>query len=121
MQNGTAGGNGGSGLGLSLSGPRISDPGKPWRGEGETGPDEDARRTARVLVVDDEPHVRSMMGSTLERHGYDVKMVSSGREALEALEKESFDLILTDIVMQDVNGIALLESVHGAASAICRW
>jgi putative nucleotidyltransferase with HDIG domain len=54
-----------------------------------------------------------MMNSTLERHGYTVKMVASGREAMAAIEKESYDLILTDIVMQDVNGIALLESVHG--------
>ena len=100
-------------MGLSLSGPRASGPGKPWRGEGELGLGEDARRKARVLVVDDEFHVRSMMSSTLERHGYTVKMVSSGREAMAAIDKESYDLILTDIVMQDVNGIALLESVHG--------
>lgn len=100
-------------MGLSLSGPRASDPVKPARRELEVSPGEDARRTARVLVVDDELHVRSMMSSTLERHGYAVKMVSSGREALAVIEKESYDLILTDIVMQDVNGIALLESVHG--------
>lgn len=53
-----------------------------------------------------------MVGSTLERHGYDVKLASSGREALEILALSSFDLVLTDIVMQDINGIALLERVH---------
>lgn len=71
-----------------------------------------AKRKPRVLVVDDEPQVRSMIGSTLERHGFDVEMARSGRGALDVLESGSFDLILTDIVMQDVNGIALLESVH---------
>ncbi len=70
------------------------------------------RRTSRILVVDDETHVRAMMGSTLERQGYEVQMASSGREALEALELNAFDLVLTDIVMQDVNGIALLEQIH---------
>lgn len=53
-----------------------------------------------------------MMGSTLERQGYEVVLASSGREALESLELNSFDLVLTDIVMQDVNGIALLERIH---------
>jgi putative nucleotidyltransferase with HDIG domain len=71
-----------------------------------------ARKTARVLVVDDETHVRAMMGSTLERQGYEVQLASSGREALETLELNTFDLVLTDIVMQDVNGIALLERIH---------
>jgi len=63
--------------------------------------------------VDDEAHVRSMIGVTLERQGYDVQMAGCGREALEVLERNAFDLVLTDIVMQDGNGIALLERVHG--------
>jgi putative nucleotidyltransferase with HDIG domain len=69
-------------------------------------------KAARILVVDDESHVRTMVGSTLERNGHVIKLASSGREALEALSKETFDLVLTDIVMQDVNGITLLERVH---------
>ena len=44
------------------------------------------RRSARILVVDDETHVRAMMGSTLERQGYEVQLASSGREAIETLE-----------------------------------
>jgi putative nucleotidyltransferase with HDIG domain len=71
-----------------------------------------ARKTARILVVDDETHVRAMVGSTLERQGFEVQLASSGREALETLELGNFDLVLTDIVMQDVNGIALLERIH---------
>ena len=70
------------------------------------------RRSARILVVDDEPHIRSMVGITLERHGYDVQMAASGREGLEILEHNSFDLVLTDIVMQDGNGIAVLDRIH---------
>jgi DNA-binding response OmpR family regulator len=70
-------------------------------------------RTARILVVDDEPHVRTMIGSTLERHGYTVQLASSGREGLEILERDAFDLVLTDIVMQDGNGITLLDRIHG--------
>ncbi len=72
-----------------------------------------ARRPARVLVVDDENHVRSMIGAALERQGYDVQLASSGREALELLSRDSFDLVLADIVMQDGNGIFLLDRIHG--------
>jgi putative nucleotidyltransferase with HDIG domain len=72
-----------------------------------------SRRTARILVVDDEDHVRSMIGATLERQGYDVQLAAGGRDALELLEQNSFDLVLTDIVMQDGNGIVLLDRVHG--------
>jgi putative nucleotidyltransferase with HDIG domain len=70
------------------------------------------RRRARILVVDDEAHIRAMIGATLERHGYDVQLASCGRDAYESLELNTFDLVLTDIVMQDGNGIALLERVH---------
>jgi putative nucleotidyltransferase with HDIG domain len=54
-----------------------------------------------------------MIGATLERQGFDVQLAASGREALEILELNSFDLVLTDIVMQDGNGIALLDRIHG--------
>jgi putative nucleotidyltransferase with HDIG domain len=70
------------------------------------------RKSARILVVDDEAHVRSMMGSTLERHGYDVQLASSGNDALDLLDQNAFDLVLTDIVMQDGNGIAVLDRIH---------
>ena len=70
-------------------------------------------RAARILIVDDESHIRSMMGATLERQGYDVQLASSGHEAMDIMEGSTFDLVLTDIVMQDGNGIALLERIRG--------
>ncbi len=72
----------------------------------------DTHRKPRILVVDDEAPVRSMMGSALKRQGYEIHLVSSGRDALEALALNAFDLVLTDIVMQDVNGVVLLERIH---------
>jgi putative nucleotidyltransferase with HDIG domain len=62
--------------------------------------------------VDDEAHVRSMIGATLERQGYNVQLASSGREAVDTLDRNTFELVLTDIVMQEGNGIALLELIH---------
>jgi putative nucleotidyltransferase with HDIG domain len=69
-------------------------------------------RPARILVVDDEEPVRVMIGATLERQGHEVQFASSGREALAALEQSVFDLVLTDIVMKDGNGIVLLERIR---------
>ena len=69
-------------------------------------------KPARILVVDDEAHVRSMIAATLDRQGYDVVLASGGREAIEFLDKGSFELILTDIVMQEGNGLVLLERIH---------
>ena len=71
-----------------------------------------ARKPARILVVDDEAHVRSMIAATLERQGYDIVLASGGREAIDSLDSNSFELILTDIVMQEGNGLALLERIH---------
>lgn len=70
------------------------------------------RRAPRVLIVDDEDHVRAMIGATLERQGHKVHLASGGREASELLDSDSFDLVLTDIVMKDGNGIALLDRIH---------
>jgi len=70
-------------------------------------------RAPQILVVDDENPVRAMIGATLERQGYHVQLAASGREATEVLERVPFDLVLTDIVMQDGNGIALLERIRG--------
>lgn len=70
------------------------------------------RKAGRILVVDDEAQVRIMIGATLEHQGYEVELAGNSGEALEALELNTFELVLTDIVMQGGNGIALLERIH---------
>ncbi len=74
--------------------------------------DSRTRRPARILVVDDESPVRSMIGASLQRQGYDVQQAVSGSQAIEMLAQVPYDLVLTDIVMQDGNGLALLERIH---------
>lgn len=102
----------GSGLAANLADLGGMDPTRPQAGGGESRAGMRAYRTARILVVDDEAPVRSMIGATLERQGYEVHLAVSGSQAMETLAGNSFDLILTDIVMQDGNGIALLERIH---------
>ncbi|HEX7728043.1 MAG TPA: HD domain-containing phosphohydrolase [Terracidiphilus sp.] len=71
-----------------------------------------SRYVARVLIVDDEAHVRSMIGATLEHQGYEVHLATGGVEAADRLERNAYDLVLTDIVMQEGSGITLLERIH---------
>ena len=70
-------------MALNLAGPGTPNPAEVFPAEGEARAIIDAGRPARVLVVDDEAHVRSMIGATLERQGYNVQLAASGREALE--------------------------------------
>lgn len=53
-----------------------------------------------------------MIGATLEREGHEVHLACGGREAAALLSSHHFDLVLTDIVMKDGNGIALLDGVR---------
>jgi putative nucleotidyltransferase with HDIG domain len=75
-------------------------------------PEAKPRKAARILVVDDDAPVLSMISATLEGQGYKVQPASSVRGALGSLERNSFDLVLTDILIPDGNGIALMEEIH---------
>src|ERR1044072_47336 len=66
----------------------------------------------RVLVVDDEENVRVTTAAILEQEGYDVATASDGREALEMVARKHFDLVLTDLRMEDMDGIALLHDLQ---------
>ncbi|MEE9300153.1 MAG: response regulator [Alphaproteobacteria bacterium] len=62
---------------------------------------------ARVLVADDEASVREFIVRALRTRGHQVTVAGDGAEALERLEQKSYDLLLTDIVMPVLDGIAL--------------
>jgi two-component system alkaline phosphatase synthesis response regulator PhoP len=64
--------------------------------------------TSKVLVVDDEPVVRSFLVRVLEQGGYSAQAAHNGREALQRLEESPFDLLLTDIKMDQLDGVQLL-------------
>jgi putative nucleotidyltransferase with HDIG domain len=101
-----------TGLAMNSAGLGAPDPAINESAQTDARAEARRRRSARILVIDDEAHVRSMMGSTLERQGYDVQLASSGYEALQILDQNAFDLVLADILMQDVNGIAVLDHLH---------
>jgi YesN/AraC family two-component response regulator len=62
----------------------------------------------KILLVEDEEAVRSMLKAVLEDEGYHVQEASNGKEALQSHASSSPDLILTDIVMPDIEGIEMI-------------
>jgi two-component system response regulator PilR (NtrC family) len=62
----------------------------------------------RILVVDDEPSMREMLRIVLRRDGYDVTVAANGTEAIEILQRDRMDLLLSDIRMPDISGVEVL-------------
>jgi DNA-binding NtrC family response regulator len=60
-------------------------------------------------VIDDHPQVLTMMAEALRDVGYAPRMVSDSREAAKALEQETFDLLVCDVVMPHLHGLDILE------------
>ncbi|MFA5889583.1 MAG: response regulator [Actinomycetota bacterium] len=65
-----------------------------------------------VLVVDDEPDIRLMLGALLSVNGYDVLQAPTGREALELLEENHTDAVLLDIRLPDIDGWEVLRHMR---------
>ena len=63
----------------------------------------------RILLAEDDESMRLYLARALEKVGYEVKAVDRGTAALPLLEAESFDLLLTDIVMPEMDGIELAQ------------
>lgn len=65
----------------------------------------------KILVVDDEEVTRLSLAEILSLEGYQVASAKSGEEALQKLEKETFDLVLADLVMKEVDGLQVMKAV----------
>ena len=63
---------------------------------------------ARVLVVDDEPKLGKFVAQALELDGHELVRAATGREALARLAEQRFDIVITDLRMPDVDGLAVL-------------
>jgi CheY-like chemotaxis protein len=64
-----------------------------------------------ILVVEDNPMARKDISMFLSGEGYDVEQANDGIEAIEKLNQRGFDLVLSDIVMPRMNGLALIDHV----------
>jgi DNA-binding NtrC family response regulator len=71
-----------------------------------------------ILVVDDEPDMRDALTAALRREGLCVSTAANGIEALEKVQGQSFDLIITDVRMPRMGGLALLQELKRTSAAI---
>ena len=68
------------------------------------------RRQPRILVVDDERSMRELLAIVLRREGYEVLLAENGRAAVDMLEREPVDLLISDIEMPDLSGVEVLRA-----------
>jgi DNA-binding NtrC family response regulator len=71
-----------------------------------------------ILVVDDEPDMRDALTAALRREGLCISTAANGVEALEKVQGQSFDLIITDVRMPRMGGLALLQELKRTSAAI---
>jgi two-component system, response regulator, stage 0 sporulation protein F len=67
---------------------------------------------AKILIVDDEEHIRFLYSEELTEAGYEVITADSGFKLLERIEEEQPDLVVLDIKMVDYNGLDLLQDIR---------
>lgn len=72
----------------------------------------------RVLVVDDEAKMRRLLEIMLKQMGYDVLQAGNGRQALDLLQEEAVDLIITDLRMPELDGMDLLRELNAQNSEV---
>lgn len=72
----------------------------------------------KILIVEDDRELRQLFGHVLIKNGYTVKEVSNGKEALDALDTDYYDLMISDIMMPQMDGFELVRSLRNAGNMI---
>jgi CheY-like chemotaxis protein len=72
----------------------------------------------RILVVDDEKPVREALAALLRQEGYRVVVAESGHVAVEAIEAFTFNFIIVDIFMPEMNGLETIKVFRGSAPSV---
>jgi two-component system nitrogen regulation response regulator NtrX len=73
--------------------------------------------TASILIVDDESGIRESLGALLRDEGYEVESAASGEECLDRLDHRSFDLVLLDVWLPQMDGLGTLEKIQAGDGA----
>jgi len=68
--------------------------------------------SARLLIVDDEVEIREMLSRHYRLMGYEVDLAANGRDALEVLAAKRIDVVISDIMMPEMNGVDLLKAIR---------
>lgn len=62
----------------------------------------------KILLVEDEDSIRDLYARQIKKAGFDIKAVGNGQDGLKALEDDTFDLLLLDIMLPGINGLQVL-------------
>ena len=66
----------------------------------------------RILIMDDDAQVQSMLKGVLEDEGYEVRVTSNGKEGRQCFQKEPFDLVITDLLMPETEGLETITALR---------
>ena len=66
----------------------------------------------RILVVDDEPHIRRILTALLGMEGFEVSLARDGTEGLRVWKNEAFDLVILDLIMPGASGLEVLAKIR---------
>src|SRR5262245_10307495 len=90
--------------------PGFDDPGEDAPGAGRLEYHLNTE-SPRILVVDDERVIREILSDFLSLEGYVVRTVEDGEEALKELQRRSYNLVISDLKMPNMNGLELIEKI----------
>jgi DNA-binding response OmpR family regulator len=71
-----------------------------------------ADRSARILLVDDEQSIQTLLSYPLRKEGYDVVLATDGRQALDRFEEQPFDLVVLDLMLPKVDGLEVCRQLR---------
>jgi two-component system, OmpR family, response regulator len=66
----------------------------------------------RVLIVDDDPDIHQFLHVAFKDHGYHLESAFNGREGLTRIESDDWDLVISDVIMPEMDGLEMLDRVH---------
>jgi DNA-binding response OmpR family regulator len=75
-----------------------------------------AERTARILLVDDEQSIQTLLSYPLRKDGYDVVQATDGRQALDRFEEQPFDLVVLDVMLPRIDGLEVCRRLRSRSS-----
>jgi two-component system, OmpR family, response regulator len=75
-----------------------------------------ADRLARILLVDDEQSVQTLLSYPLRRDGYDVVQATDGRQALDRFDEQQFDLVVLDVMLPKIDGLEVCRRLRSRSS-----
>jgi len=67
---------------------------------------------ANILIIDDEKDIRVVLKEVLRRAGYDVTLAANGRDGLEKLAADGADMVITDVIMPGIDGVAMVQQIR---------